>query len=151
MANNDIKINEMGNEVVDGYACKPKDYDPERPIMHFKAQVLICDDERCAKAAGTDKAQRLREILKDMGLNQGENRIKITRTKCFGACRYRQVAEIVTNTQANGAASNNALWLRHTHRYTDEQWIEIFQALRDNRSIQKLLNSEYFIRMKVYG
>ena len=70
------KINDMGNEVVEGFTCKPKDFDPNRPIMHYKSLLMICDDERCSKAGGGAKAEDLRNILKDMGLNQGKNRIK---------------------------------------------------------------------------
>jgi len=145
------KINEMGQEVVEGYACKPKNFDPNRPIMHFKYQIFICDDERCAKAAKGDKATHLREILKEMGLNQGEDRIKISRTGCFGACRFRQVAECVANTQANGKALNNALWLRHTHQWSDTKWRELFLALKEDRPLTSVLEDSAFIPMKVYG
>jgi len=145
------KINEMGQEVVEGYACKPKDFDPDRPIMHFKYQIFICDDERCAKAAKSDKAAWLREILKDMGLNQGKDRIKISRTGCFGACRFRQVAECVANTQANGKAKNNALWFRHTHRWDEQQWRTLFAALRDDKALSSCIDASAYIPMKVYG
>jgi len=90
----EIRLNEMGSEVVEGYTCKPKDYDPNRPIMHYKTLLLLCDDERCGKAGKIDKASHLREILKDMGLNKGANRIKISRTGCYGACRFRQVCQV---------------------------------------------------------
>jgi len=144
-------INEMGNEVVEGYACKPKDFDPNRPIMHYKTLLLLCDDERCSKAGKIDKATHLREILKEMGLNKGKNRIKVSRTGCYGACRFRQVCQITENTQVNGNAKNNALWLKHTHKYSDEQWRELFLALSEDRVLLDELGSEKFIPMKVYN
>ena len=145
------KINEMGQEVVEGYACKPKDFDANRPIMHFKYQIYICDDERCAKAAKTDKAVMLRDLLKSMGLNQGKDRIKISRTGCFGACRFRQVAQCIANTRANGKVENNALWFRHTHRWGTEKWKKIFTALRDDTPLEACLDDSDHIPMKVYG
>ncbi|HHH51793.1 MAG TPA: (2Fe-2S) ferredoxin domain-containing protein [Campylobacterales bacterium] len=147
----EIRLNEMGSEVVEGYTCKPKDYDPNRPIMHYKTLLLLCDDERCGKAGKIDKASHLRDILKDMGLNKGTNRIKISRTGCYGACRFRQVCQITENTQANGNFENNAIWLRHTHNFKDEDWRSIFTILSTNENIKDKLDEKYFIPMRVYN
>ena len=146
----EVRINEMGSEVVEGFACKPKDFDPNRPIMHYKTLLLLCDDERCGRAAKTDKASHLREILKEMGLNKGQNRIKISRTGCYGACRFRQVCQITENTQANGNTKNNAIWLRHTHNFSDEQWRELFLMLSSDKVLLEELDAKHFIPMKVY-
>jgi cobalt-precorrin 5A hydrolase len=144
------KINEMGNEVVDGYACKPVNYDENRPIMHYKSLLMICDDERCAKAGKIDKSEQLRDILKDMGLNKGKNRIKISRTGCYGACRFRQVCLITENTQANGNPKNNAIWMKQTHLFKEQDWRNIFKILSENKSLRDELDEENFIPMKVY-
>ncbi len=149
MANN-VKINEMGNEVVDGFECKPVDFDPNRPIMHYQSLLFICDDERCHKAHKEDKSIKLRKILKDLELNKGANRIKITRTFCNGACRFRAVAQLTTNTQAGAEVKNNALWLKATHKYSDDEWINIFKLLSNNKILSKELPKESFIPMKVY-
>jgi len=146
----EIRLNEMGSEVVEGYTCKPKDYDPERAIMHYKTLLLLCDDERCGKAGKTDKASELREILKEMGLNKGENRIKVSRTGCYGACRFRQVCQVTENTQANGNTKNNALWLKNTHLFKEEKWREIFKLLSEDKTLREELDKEAFIPMKVY-
>jgi len=145
------KINEMGQEVVEGYACKPKDFDATRPIMHFKYQLYICEGERCAKAGKVDKSAQLRAILKRMGLNQGQHRIKISRAGCFGACRFRQVAQCVANTQANGDVANNALWFRQTHQWSEAQWERLFEALRDDTPLSEVVEEEAYIPMRVYG
>ncbi len=147
----EVRLNEMGSEIVEGYTCKPKDYDPNRAIMHYKTLLLLCDDERCAKAGKIDKASELREVLKDMGLNKGEKRIKISRTGCYGACRFRQVCQITENTQANGNSKNNALWLKHTHLFKEEKWKEIFTLLSEDKILVDVLNEEDFIPMKVYN
>jgi len=146
----EIRLNEMGQEVVEGYTCKPKNYDANRPIMHYKTLLLLCDDERCGKAGKTDKASELRAILKEMGLNKGANRIKVSRTGCYGACRFRQVCQITENTQANGNPKNNALWLRHTHNFTEEDWRELFRLLSEDKILLEELDSNHFIPMKVY-
>ena len=151
MENREIKINDMGNEVVEGFACKPVDFDATRPIMHYQSLLLVCDDERCHKAQKTDKSIELREILKDMGLNKGENRIKVTRTSCNGACRFRAVAQVTTNTQANGDAKNNALWLKQTHRFSADEWRNLFKLLSQNNSLVSNLDEDNFIPMKVYN
>ena len=148
---NSVKINEMGNEVVEGFACKPKDYDATRPIMHYQSLLLVCDDERCRKAHKEDKSIQLREILKDMGLNKGENRIKVTRTSCNGACRFRAVTQITTNTQSNGTLKNNALWLQQTHNFSDDEWKDIFKILVNNEALVENLDEDNFIPMKVYN
>lgn len=132
-------INLMGSEVVEGFACKPKKLDSNKPIMHFKTQIFICNDERCGGAHKNDeKAAQLREILKEINLAKGENRIKISRTGCFGACRFRAVANIYENTRVNGYENNNNLWLKNIHKYTKEQWIELFNALANNKNIDDL-------------
>jgi len=145
------KINDMGNEVVDGFECKPVDFDATRPVMHYQSLLLVCDDERCHKAHKGDKSIHLRGIIKDMELNKGENRIKITRTSCNGACRFRAVAQVTTNTQANGNLKNNALWLKQTHNFNDDEWREIFKTLANNEALVDSLDEDNFIPMKVYN
>ncbi len=141
---NKLKIEEksyniMGSEVVSGFTCKPKKLDPEKPIMHFKTQIFLCHDERCGKAHKNDNlAANLREILKDINLAKGENRIKISRTGCFGACRFRSVANIYENTRVNGYCNNNNLWLRNVHKFNDEKWKELFLSLASNKNIDDL-------------
>ena len=144
------KINEMGNEVVEGFECKPKDYDPTRPIMHYKTLLLLCDDERCSKAGGENRAKELRELLQELDLNKGKNRIKITRTLCNGACRFRQVAHISENMQENGNRDNSSLWLKQTHTFSLDKWGEIFKALSEDRALKELLDDEVFVKMKIY-
>ena len=151
MGNKEVKINDMGNEVVDGFACKPVDFDASRPIMHYQTLLLVCDDERCHKAQRKDKSIELREILKDMGLNKGENRIKVTRTSCNGACRFRAVAQVTANTQANGELKNNGLWLKQTHKYSDKEWKNIFKLLSNSEILKDNLDEDAFIPMKVYN
>ena len=143
MENNQIpedkKYNLMGSEVVDGFECKPKVLDPQKPIMHFKTQIFLCHDERCKKAHNSDElAVELRDILKQMNLARGENRIKISRTGCFGACRFRSVANLYENTRVNGNPNNNNLWLKNVHSFSKQRWMELFTALANNENIDDL-------------
>jgi hypothetical protein len=111
---------------------------------------MLCDGDRCRKAGEIDRASHLREILKDMGLNKGKNRIKISRTGCYGACRFRQVAQITENTQANGNPKNSALWLRHTHNFSDKKWREVFTILSEDKILKDRIDNKNFIPMRVY-
>ena len=135
----DKRFNLMGSEVVDGFACKPKKLDPTKPIMHFKTHIFVCDDERCSKAHKSDHfADDLRTILKEINLHKGENRIKISRTNCFGACRFRSVANICENTRANGFVPNNNIFLKNVHKFDREKWVSLFESLGQNKLIDEL-------------
>jgi len=140
------KINVMGSEVVDGYECKPKELDPNKPIMHYKTIVHVCVDKRCASEGNVKKADELREIVKNMDLDTGKNRIKISKSFCYGACRYKQVANIFSNTQDNGQRKHNNIWLKETHLYDTQKWEELFLALKENRYLNKFKQ----IKMKVF-
>jgi len=133
------RYNLMGSEVVDGFACKPKKLDPNKPIMHFKTHIFVCDDERCSHAHKSEHlADDLRLILKEIDLHKGASRIKISRTNCFGACRFRGVANIYENTSVNGFEPNNNIFLKNTHKYNKEKWIELFEDLSQNKLMDDL-------------
>jgi len=132
-------LNNMGSEVVEGFTCKPKKLDPNKPIMFFKTQIFICDGERCSKANKVDDlAGKLRGILKELELHKGKNRIKISRTNCFGACRFRQVGVVFENTKSNGNLDNNNIWLKNIHKFDENKWRELFIDLSQNNSLEKL-------------
>ncbi|RXK02649.1 hypothetical protein CRV02_04225 [Arcobacter sp. CECT 8989] len=137
MENKNGKLfNTMGSEVAEGFTCKPKQFDASKPIMHFKTQLFLCDDERCSKAhKGKDVAATLRKVIKELALSKGEERIKVVRTGCFGACRFRSVANIYENTQRNGYLENNAIWLKNVHQYDKEKWVKLFKALSNNEKL----------------
>ena len=134
---NNPKINLMGSEVVEGYACKPKKLDPNKPIMHYESHIFVCNGDRCAKAFKGDKAVELRDIIKQMQLDRGKKRIKVTRSGCYGACRFRGVINIYENTASNGFVENNNIWLKHTHLYSKEKWQKLFNLLSQNIAISK--------------
>ncbi len=146
MANEQTKINVMGSEVEDGFMCKPKVLDPNKPIMHYKTMVHVCVDKRCGEAGSSKKADELREIVKNMNLDTGEHRIKISKSFCYGACRYKQVANIFSNTQDNGQRKHNNIWLKETHEYDTKKWEDLFLALKENRYLNKFKQ----IKMKVF-
>ncbi len=132
-------FNMMGSEVVSGFTCKPVKLVPDKPIMHFKTHIFICTDERCGGAHKNENiATDLRDILKEIGLANAETRIKISRTGCFGACRFRSTANIFENTRMNGYEPNNNIWLRNIHKYSKEKWIELFKSLAENKNIDDL-------------
>ena len=127
----------MGSEVVDGYECKPKNLDLNKPIMEHNAIIYVCVDERCAKAGNKNKANELREILKEINLHKGSKRIKISRSLCQGACRYRQVGVIYDK---NG--TNNHTWLKQIHKFTKNDWIKIFFDIANDKELQNISKIE---------
>ena len=127
----------MGSEVEEGFLCKPKKLDPNKPIMHFKTHIFICEGERCKKAGkNEDLTYNLRELLKKLKLHIGKNRIKISRSGCFGACRFRGVANIYENTRANGFLENNNIWLKNIHTFDEKKWEELFINLSENQKLE---------------
>ncbi len=106
-------------------------------MLHYKTQICLCISPRCNDISDENLAENLREIVKEMGLNEGEKRIKITKTKCVGACSHAQVAQIVENTQKNGYLPNNAIWLKNVHTFDKERWKKLFTMLSSNQNIKE--------------
>ena len=140
------KINIMGSEVVEGFECKPKTLDLNKPMMHYKNIINVCVDKRCAKNGSTKKADDLRELIKKCELVTGESRIKVTRTFCQGACRHGQVVNIFSNTQSNGLKKHNNIWLKKTHNYDESKWTELLFAIKDGKDLDRFTQ----IEMKVF-
>ena len=146
MENKPVKINTMGSEVVDGFECKPKVLDPNKPIMHYKNILFVCVDKRCASEGSHKKADELRELLKEIQLDVGYDRMKVSKSFCFGACRYKQVANIFSNNSENGLEKHNNIWLKQTHKYDIEKWKDLFNSLKNDMDLDKFEQ----IKMKVF-
>ncbi len=146
MASNLRKMNTMGSVVLDGFRCKPKVLDPNKPIMFYKYILHVCVDKRCSSAGSAKKANELRELLKEMHLDRGADRIKISKSLCYGACRYKQVSTIFANTQADVEPSHNGVWLKATHTYDKKKWQALFMALKENRALDEFEQ----IEMKIF-
>jgi len=58
---------------------------------------------------------------------------------------------VTENTQANGNPQNNALWLRYTHNFTEEDWRRIFVILSTDQNLKDEFDEKHFIPMKVYN
>jgi cobalt-precorrin 5A hydrolase len=143
-----ITHNALGNEVVPGYQCKPKHVDLDRPMLHYRHHILLCEGARCAKVGAKNLAHDLRSLLKNMGLASGERRIKISRTLCVGACRNRATIAIyerqpqVSERQPK-VSVNNGVWLRGVDDFSETQWRELFLALADDKPITPVVESRY--------
>jgi hypothetical protein len=130
-------INIMGSEVEDGFKCKPKILDPNKPIMHYKNIIFVCVDKRCATKGSHKKADELRELLKEIKLDTGYDRIKVSKSFCFGACRYKQVASIFSNTKQNGKSIHNNIWLKNIDTYDTNKWLELFSSIKNDLCLEK--------------
>lgn len=144
----EVKVNAHGNEVVEGYQCKPKHVDLDRPMLFHRHHILLCEGKRCAKAGSKNLAHDLRVILKEMGLAKGPKRIKISRTMCAGACRNRATLVIYERNQGEGHSVNNAQWLRGVEEFSDAEWRTLFTTLADNRLVTETIEDKYFAEVE---
>ncbi|MGL6314966.1 cobalamin biosynthesis protein [Vibrio sp. WXL103] len=140
-----IKVNLHGSEVVEGYQCKPKHVDLDRPMLFHTHHVLLCEGTRCAKAGAKNLAHDLRGILKRLGLGEGDKRIKISRTMCAGACRNRATMVIYQRaTPDEGRLTNHGIWLRGIDEFSESQWRALFKALATHQPLREVIEPRYF-------
>ncbi|USD66874.1 cobalamin biosynthesis protein [Vibrio sp. SCSIO 43136] len=141
-------INAHGSEVVTGYQCKPKHVDLNRPMLYHRYHLLICEGARCAQQGSRNLAHELRQILKSMGLDKGEHRIKISRTHCAGSCRNR-AAMVVYQPSRNieqtttDTLTNNGIWVRGIDQFSESQWRALFECLKQKQPLQSHLAPEF--------
>ncbi|TCS39038.1 cobalamin biosynthesis protein [Reinekea marinisedimentorum] len=136
-----VRINAHGSEVVPGYQCKPRHLDLNRPLLHHRHHIVLCEGARCAKAGAANLAHDLRAVLKDMGLASGNKRIKISRTKCVGACRNRATLAIY---ERSALPVNNGVWLRKVEAFSEDTWRTLFRALADGVSLNQVVDETFF-------
>ncbi|SHO54658.1 cobalamin biosynthesis protein CbiG [Vibrio quintilis] len=138
----EVRVNAYGNEVVEGYQCKPRHVDLDRPMLYHTHHILLCEGQRCAKAGSKNLAHDLRGILKELGLATGQQRIKISRAMCVGACRNR--ATLVVYERSRQPSANHGLWLRGVEALSIAQWQAIFVALSENKPLTQVLEASFF-------
>ncbi len=139
-----VKINAHGSEVVKGYQCKPKHIDLNRPMLYHRHHLLLCEGARCSKEGSKNLTHDLRAMLKEMNLASGDNRIKISRTLCAGACRNRATLVIYERLAIHETPVNNGCWLRNIENLTMTQWRELFTALAGRVSLNSVLDPKFF-------
>lgn len=143
------KKNPMGSDVIEGFSCKPKILDKNKPVMFSAAQIFICDGERCKNMTSENLSDKVRNIIKTMGYDRGENRVKVTRTYCNGTCRFKKFVYTYSNgnfPSFNPETSYTA-W-KQVHKWTDEQWKELIISLVEGKNPVNL--SEYKVENKIY-
>ncbi len=141
-----VKRNLYGNEVVEGYQCKPKHVDLNRPMLFHTHHLLLCEGTRCAKAGAKNLAHDLRTVLKEVGLASGRKRIKISRSMCVGACRNRSALAIYQRLIPNcdKPLTNHGIWLRGIEEFSESTWRELFIALAKNQPISEVIEPRFF-------
>lgn len=143
------KTNSMGSEVVEGFECKPKRLDPDKPIMFSAVQIFLCEGKRCQRDVQCDLAKKLRNIIKELGYDQGENRVKVTRTHCNGACRFGQFAFSYKNSNAPCFSEDNAFtaW-KKVNTWSESQWKELIVSLVNNEDAPSI--KKYMVEQQVF-
>lgn len=141
--------NSMGSQVVEGFKCKPKDFEKDKPVMFSAIQVFVCSGERCREGRPDTLADKVREIISSMGLDKGENRVKVTRTFCNGACRFRNYAYVYKNIHAANFTPKTAYsaW-KQVETWTDDQWQELILSIKDGKEPHAL--SDFRVESQVY-
>lgn len=128
-----MKINNAGSEVKDGFKCKPIDSDPNKPIMYYKYHIFICNGGRCER--DNNLADKLRDLTKKLHLTDGNNRIKITRSHCLGACRFSSVMLIFENSET---PLNNSVWLKNIDKFNEDDFKNLFLTLSQNQNLREI-------------
>lgn len=139
--------NAHGNEVVKGSKCKPKHVDLNRPMLHHRHHLLLCEGGRCSKEGSKNLTHDLRSLLKDMGLASGDDRIKLSRTMCAGACRNRATLVIYERLTAHETPVNNGCWLRNIENLSMTQWRELFSVLALRVPLTSILEPEILAKI----
>lgn len=114
--------NTQGSIVADGFKCKPLNSDPNKPLIGYRFHLFLCDGGRCNSVTLADE---LRDLTKELNLSRGENRIKITRSFCFGACRFKSVALIY--------GLDEPIWIKNIENIN---WRELFLNLVESNEIK---------------
>ncbi len=67
--------------------------DGELPALPAHAQhLLVCLGRRCMEQGSPDTYRALSALLAERGLDDGPQRVKVTRTKCLSPCQAAPVA-----------------------------------------------------------
>lgn len=141
--------NAMGSEVEEGFACKPKDMDINKPIMYSAAQIFICEGHRCSPTSDISLTDKVRELVKNLGNDRGSSRVKVTRTQCQGACRFRNFMCAYRNANAINFTPENSFsaWKR-VNQWSDEQWHELIKFLAEGVEPQSI--TDFKVEDKIY-
>jgi len=57
------------------------------PMKPFKKHVFVCTGARCAPETSPDLYKNFKARLKELKLNEGDERIHRSQTSCFGVCQ----------------------------------------------------------------
>lgn len=106
-----------------------------KPIRHYRHHLVVCEGGRCQQSGADGLAHQLRQILKEMNLAKGPNRIKVTRSHCAGACRQRATAVVY----ARERDVNHSQWLQALEGFSKEQWQRVFQALCEGQALAEVV------------
>ncbi|MCK7484384.1 MAG: cobalt-precorrin-5B (C(1))-methyltransferase [Bacillus subtilis] len=109
--------------------------------MYCAIQIFVCDGERCKQTREENLADKVRDLVKELGLDRGERRVKVTRTLCNGACRYKNFVCVYKNAKSDNFSPDNCIehW-RKTHEWTEDQWKELILSIVNGSIPEKLLN-----------
>ena len=66
----------------------------KNPVSPYKRHILVCTGPRCAPESSPALYQSLKQRLKELGLNEGRERILRSQCHCFGICEGGPIAVV---------------------------------------------------------
>lgn len=67
----------------------------EKPeLKPYKKHILVCTGPRCAPDVSLAVYQGMKDRLKELGLNEGENKVMRSQCHCFGICKGGPLAVV---------------------------------------------------------
>ena len=122
----------------------------DQPLAEYRSHLVFCSIEPCIPENESKAfAHRLRGLARDLGMNSGERRMKITRSLCCGACRKGSVSVVYENLQPGETPVNNGSWIAHGDELSDHQWQEVFKAIDERRPLTDILDARHFVPKQV--
>ncbi|WOT06780.1 cobalamin biosynthesis protein [Shewanella youngdeokensis] len=128
----------------------------KRPISDFAYHIFVCDAARCVKSKAQSDvtadngkhltsgiAHDLRCLLRELGLNRGPERIKVSRSHCFGCCGHASPMVIYQGSQQTELMHNHGMWLSHVDEFDELQWRKVMSALQQNTPLNTCVPSRY--------
>ncbi|MBI3316532.1 MAG: NAD(P)H-dependent oxidoreductase subunit E [Candidatus Omnitrophica bacterium] len=68
--------------------------DDKSLLRPYKRHILVCTGPRCAPEISPEVYTKLKDKIKELGLNDGPERINRSQCHCFGVCQQGPIAVV---------------------------------------------------------
>lgn len=63
-------------------------------VLPYKRHIFVCTGPRCAPETSPEVYQKLKDKIKELGLNSGPDRVNRSQCQCFGVCKGGPLAVV---------------------------------------------------------